>query len=153
MRGLILHKLIEEVFTGETPDAEGDLKGRAAELLAQLMAESEDGAMPPEPDELGATAWRTLRLPEIEALRPSLRAECALWGSSDVRTLLSGRADAVALTDGAVAAVLDWKSDVNPTAETIAAHSGQVRTYMRALACSRGALVYMTSGKIMWLEA
>lgn len=152
IRGLILHKLLEEVLTGETPDVEAILKARAAKLLAQLMAEAKGDSTPPEPDELGATVWRTLRLPAIEELRPSLRSECALYGAPDERTLLSGRADAVAFAEGAIAAVLDWKSDVNPSAESIAAHSGQIRTYMHTLACPRGALVYMTSGDIVWLE-
>ena len=38
-RGVILHKLMEEVLTGETQDAAPDLESRATELLAQLGRE------------------------------------------------------------------------------------------------------------------
>jgi exodeoxyribonuclease-5 len=35
-RGLILHKLMEEVLTGETPEAEAVLTERAADLIRAL---------------------------------------------------------------------------------------------------------------------
>ena len=35
-RGLVLHKLIEEVLTHETADGQASLKARARDLLAQL---------------------------------------------------------------------------------------------------------------------
>lgn len=154
VRGLILHKLIEEVLTGEVDEEPKALSARAGELLAQLLAEVEDpkGASP-DPSELTSTIVKTLHLPEIAAMRSALRAECALYAATDETTLLAGRGDAVALGANGVEAVLDWKSDFNPSPETVADHTAQVRLYMRALNTERGALVYMTTGKIVWVDA
>jgi hypothetical protein len=49
--------------------------------------------------------------------------------------------------------VVDWKSDVAPTAKDFRAHADQIRHYMAALDAARGALVYMTSGTVLWVEA
>jgi hypothetical protein len=61
--------------------------------------------------------------------------------------------DAIAVRDGRVSVVVDWKSDVAPSAEDIRAHAGQIRHYMAAVDAARGALVYMTSGTVQWVEA
>jgi CRISPR-associated exonuclease Cas4 len=68
VRGLTLHKLIEEILTGETREDEEELIERASELLRQLETEAEDGAVAPDPAELAATVLRTLRIPDVARL-------------------------------------------------------------------------------------
>ena len=74
-RGLILHKLIEEVLTGETSDTMADLIARA-EILIRAMgcAVANDPATGLVPAELASCVVRALSLPEIAALRPCLVA-------------------------------------------------------------------------------
>jgi ATP-dependent exoDNAse (exonuclease V) beta subunit len=154
IRGLILHKLMEEVLTGESIEEPTALCARAEELLEQLWAEVENPtAARPAPQEMAATVARTLRLPEIAAMRPSLRPECAVYAALDGNRLLGGRGDAIAVAASGVDAVLDWKSDYNPNADTVAEHSAQVRLYMQALNTERGAVVYMTTGNVVWVDA
>lgn len=153
VRGLVLHKLMEEVLTGELADDVQTLVRRADELLSQL--EAADGAMPamPDPDELGTTIARTLALPEIAQLRHGLVAEVSVFSTlSDVDTLsLTGRADALYMEDDQVRIVIDWKSDVKPTDSEVEIHAAQLRVYMRAARAERGALVYFSSGQVHWL--
>ncbi|TIQ75356.1 MAG: hypothetical protein E5X64_38600, partial [Mesorhizobium sp.] len=101
------------------------------------------------------TAWRTLHLPEIAALRPRLVPEWpiyALVADASEPTALAGRIDAVALDNGRAAVVLDWKSDIAPTEEDMRIHAGQLGDYLRTTGASRGALVYMTLGTVRWVE-
>jgi exodeoxyribonuclease-5 len=93
-RGTILHKLMEEVLSGETQDTGAELECRATERLAQLGREpSADPKSGISPKEMAATVARILSLPEIAALRPLLTPELTVFGSeSDGRneTLDSG---------------------------------------------------------------
>ena len=66
---------------------------------------------------------------------------------------MSGRADAVAYKEGALAVVFDWKSDVAPSAADRALYAGQLAQYLRVLGGERGAIVYMTSGLVQWVAA
>src|SRR5258705_239992 len=72
-RGLVVHKLLEEVLTGETADRGEALEIRARDLLAQLgiteAARPEDG---PHAPELVATTLRALAIPEIAGCRSRL---------------------------------------------------------------------------------
>ena len=152
-RGSILHKLMEEVLTGETAGHAEALQARAAELLAQLGLEDfDDAAAGPSGAEMGATAARALQLPEILALRPRLVPEFRVYaGAIDgSRALLTaGIADAVAIDDtGRIDVVVDWKSDVNPGAAQIAMYRGQVRDYLDATAARTGLIVFLDSGRI-----
>jgi hypothetical protein len=65
-RGLVVHKLLEEVLTGETADRAEALEIRARALLSQLgiseAARPEDG---PHAPELATTTLRALAIPEI----------------------------------------------------------------------------------------
>jgi CRISPR-associated exonuclease Cas4 len=97
-----------------------------------------------------------MRLPEIAALRSELVPELPVYGmlgDAADQTALAGRADAIAVRDAQVSVVVDWKGDVAPTAADVQAHAGQIRHYMAALNAARGALVYMTSGAVQWVEA
>jgi ATP-dependent exoDNAse (exonuclease V) beta subunit len=101
-RGLVLHKLIEEVLTHETADDQASLKARARDLLAQRgLADTEDPALGPCSSEIAASVERALQLPEIVALRPWLpefRVYAAAT-SDRIIMLTAGVADAVAFDD------------------------------------------------------
>jgi ATP-dependent exoDNAse (exonuclease V) beta subunit len=156
-RGLLLHKLMEEVLTGETSDGEAELKSRANVLLAQLGLEDHaDPSAGPSSDELAATIKRTLELPEIVELRYGLVPEYWVYSGAEADNLVSvtaGIADAVALDDaGQLKVVVDWKSDVAPTATVAEQYRGQVRDYLAATGAASGLVVYMTSGKVDRIE-
>jgi ATP-dependent exoDNAse (exonuclease V) beta subunit len=130
-RGTILHKLIEEVLTGETCDAQTDLETRAAELVRHMGQEpAADPKVGISAVELAATVLRTLALPDVAALRPRLVPELPLFGSQTQEggeILLSGQVDAIAFDDaGAIDAVVDWKSDVAPDASSIGHYRQQI---------------------------
>ena len=46
----------------------------------------------------------------------------------------------------------DWKSDVNPDAAAQSAHAAQLRDYLVITGAERGAVVYMSSGHVSWIE-
>jgi ATP-dependent exoDNAse (exonuclease V) beta subunit len=154
VRGLILHKLMEEILTGEVAEEVEQLADRAQILMQELAIDSADAGAMPSKDEIAATASKTMQLPEIAALRPALIPELPIYGMLDGdihQTALAGRADAIALEDGLASVVLDWKSDIAPTSDDIQAHAAQLRHYMAAISAGRGALVYMTSGTVHWI--
>lgn len=108
LRGILLHKLMEEFLTGELGEDEREVTDRSSVLLGQLVAGATEFGTLPDPTELAATALRTLRLPEIAVLRPRLLPELAVWSNQD-GALIAGRADAVAYDGEAPDVVLDWK--------------------------------------------
>ncbi len=148
-RGLILHKLIEEVLTGEVDEDATALEDRAGELAA--TCDLDIGQI--EPDELAATVLKTLSLPRVMELRPRLLPELPVYASvaSDTEEQITvGIADAIALTpDGAVEVVVDWKSDIAPTGQAVDGYRGQVGAYIRATGAQRGLIVLMTSGTVI----
>lgn len=157
-RGLILHKLMEEVLTGETPEAEATLTDRAADLIRAFgkvpVADSATGLCA---GELASCVARTLALPEIAALRPELLAEFpvyALNGEGSELVATAGIADALTIgSDGRPVAVVDWKSDVNPNAQTLDHYRAQVSAYLDMTGADRGLIVLMTSGRIIEVQA
>jgi len=154
VRGLVLHKLMEEVLTGELAEDLSAFIRRAGELLVELPIDSSDPAAFPAAREMGSTAWKTLHLAEIAALRPELMPEFPLYAMLDNEvgeTALAGRADAIAFDKGQASVVLDWKSDVAPTSQDTRIHAAQLRDYMTAIGAPRGAVVYMTSGVVHWV--
>jgi len=154
MRGLVLHKLMEEVLTGELAEDLSAFVRRAGELLVELPIDASDEAVFPAAEEMGSTAWKTLHLVEIAALRPELLPELPLYAMLDNEVgamALAGRADAIAFDRGQASVVLDWKSDVAPTSQDTRIHAAQLRDYMAAIAAPRGAVVYMTSGFVHWV--
>jgi hypothetical protein len=48
--------------------------------------------------------------------------------------------------------VVDWKSDVAPTAEILEHYRGQVRTYLEITDAERGLIVLATSGRVISVE-
>jgi hypothetical protein len=149
LRGIVLHKLMEVFLTGELKDDEGAAVQRAAALLDDIEAATLP--QPPDPQELGRAAYRTLHLPEIEALRPSLVAEVPMWERAG-DDFLAARGDAVGIEGDTVTAVIDWKSDVEPSAEEHSTYVGQVEDYCRASGAPIGAIVYMTRGNVHWVK-
>jgi len=150
-RGLVLHKLMEEVLTGETSDDTASLTARAAELLSQINAPG----VAIEPTELAATIARTLQLSQVAELRPRLMPECRVYGreaSGNEEILISGIADALALgPDSTIDVVIDWKSDVDPDAASLAHYREQLGTYRAATGAARALLVMMTTGNVIEL--
>ena len=63
VRGLLLHKLMEEVLTGELLEDIGQFADRARALLAELALESAEDDAVPDYDEIAAIACRTSVLP------------------------------------------------------------------------------------------
>lgn len=157
-RGLILHKLMEEVLTGETDEAEATLTDRAADLVRAFgkvpVADPATGLCA---GELAGCVARTLALPEIAALRPELLAEFpvyALNGEGSELVATAGIADALTIgSDGRPVAVIDWKSDVNPNAQTLDHYRAQVSAYLDMTGADRGLIVLMTSGRIIEVQA
>ena len=153
VRGLLLHKLLEEVLTGELVEEVGRFANRARELIAELVLDPDDDGLP-DADEIAAVAWRTLQLPDIAALRERLVAEWpvyALLEGRSNRSALAGRIDAIAYAGDRAEVVVDWKSDVDPSDADIRLHAGQLEDYLRATGAPRGALVYMTPGLVRWV--
>lgn len=157
-RGLVLHKLLEEVLTGETADDAAALAKRAGDLIRDLGHEpGTDPASRLSADEMAGTVVKTLALPKIAAIRSRLVPELPVYGSGQddgVELAISGIVDALAIgDDGKPALVLDWKSDVNPTAETSAHYRSQVQRYLDVTGIPKGLVVYVTTGDVLAISA
>lgn len=153
-RGLTLHKLLEEVLTGETPDASEALVSRARDLIIAIgQTPVEDAAIGLSPDELAGCVSRTLALPEIAALRPTLVPEFPVYAATKDEAgerVTAGVADATSFAaDGRAEVVIDWKSDVRPTSETLDHYVRQVRNYLEMTDTARGLIVLVTSGQVI----
>ena len=153
-RGTILHKLIEEVLTGETAEEEIALAARAETLIRALgLTVLDDPAQGLAPAELAGCVLRALALPEVAALRPRLVPEFPVYASAETDTheeAWRGIVDAIAFdADGAPEVVIDWKSDVDPSPEKLEHYRAQVRAYLDMTGAERGLIVAVTSGSIM----
>jgi ATP-dependent exoDNAse (exonuclease V) beta subunit len=156
VRGLLLHKLMEEVLTGELSDRVPTLAARAGELIVQLVPYVSEETVVPDTNEIASTVRRTLELPDVAAIRPRLVPEWPIYTLlEDTAELgaLCGRIDAIAYENGRPVVVVDWKSDVRPGENDVRAHLTQLEDYLRATGAMRGAIVYMTSGRIEWMES
>lgn len=153
-RGIILHKLIEEVLTGEMVEAEAALIARAEALTRAIgRPVAPDPAQGLVPAELASCVLRALALPEIVALRPGLLPEFPVYASTltkEQEEATAGIADAIAFgADGAPQVVVDWKSDIAPAPETLEHYRAQVRAYLDTTQAERGLIVLATSGVII----
>ncbi len=154
LRGILLHKLVEEILTGELVEDDVSVRERARALLGQLVGVQglATGSVP-DGDEAATTALRTLRLPDVASLRSGMIPEVSVWASQTSELLVAGRADAVVIGDGgSVISVLDWKSDVAPSPADRAHHAGQLSAYLAAIGAPRGAVVYMSLGETVWVH-
>jgi ATP-dependent exoDNAse (exonuclease V) beta subunit len=155
LRGVVLHKLMEEFLTGELDERDhAQVEERAKMLLHELTGLTEESPpSTPDPSEMARTAARTLTFTGIAALRPHLVAEVPIWSASEGGALTAGRADAVAVQRDVLRAVLDWKSDVSPSGDDRAHHAAQLKDYLDAIGAPKGAVVYMSLGEVVWIEA
>ncbi|WP_316168687.1 MULTISPECIES: UvrD-helicase domain-containing protein [unclassified Bradyrhizobium] len=151
LRGIILHKLMEEFLTGELEEDEQAAVSRAQALLRQLQAETDGRQQPPDPAEMARCALRALAMPEVAALRSCLIPEVPVWAAGE-GYLVAGRADALAIRGERIEVAIDWKSDVNPSATARQAYAGQLRDYLEATGAKKGLIVFLTLGEIAWIE-
>ena len=152
-RGTILHKLIEEVLTGETAETLPALAARAETLIHALgRPVMDDPVQGLTPAELAGCVVRALSLPEVAELRPGLVPEFPVYASTATdahEEASAGIVDAIAFdADGAPDVVIDWKSDVDPSPETLDHYRAQVRAYLDMTGAKRGMIVAVTSGAI-----
>jgi exodeoxyribonuclease-5 len=156
-RGLILHKLLEEVLSRECLESEEELRRRAEHLIRQVGAEP---ALTPAaglcPAELAGTVVRALELPEVAAIRDALIAEVPVYGieeGKDGECAIFGIADAFAVSaDGKPQLVIDWKSDVRPNLQATEHYRNQVRRYLEVTGIPRGLVVFVTTGEVVQVE-
>jgi exodeoxyribonuclease-5 len=157
-RGLVIHKLLEEVLTGETPDSPAALNERAATLIHALGKSTvEDPMTGLSPVEIAGCVVRTLQLPQIAALRPTLLPEFPVYSSKTINgteQATAGIADAMSVApDGSAQIVIDWKSDVDPKPETVEHYRAQVASYLRTTGATNGLIVFVTTGAVVQVEA
>ncbi|WP_407150457.1 UvrD-helicase domain-containing protein [Bradyrhizobium sp. ORS 86] len=152
VRGILLHKLMEELVTGELDENAETVIARAALLRDQLPPPSSFGPGP-DPTELATTVLRTLQLPDIKPYRARLVAELPIYGIAPTSSdqLIVGRADAVADDEDSGKIAFDWKSDVAPKESDRATYRQQLGQYLHVIGAQRGAIVYMTSGRVDWI--
>jgi exodeoxyribonuclease-5 len=156
-RGVILHKLIEEVLTGETEESVPALTARAETLIRALgQPVTRDPASGLTPAELVGCVIRALSTPEVAALRPRLMPEIPVYASTalqDYEEATAGIADAIAVSPaGKPLVVIDWKSDVAPTTEMLEHYRSQVRAYLDITDAERGLIVLATTGRVLLVE-
>jgi ATP-dependent exoDNAse (exonuclease V) beta subunit len=149
VRGMVLHKLLEEVLNHELQDDVEALRQRAAELLAQLGANDHaDPAKGPSSEEIANSVRKTLELPLVAKHRSKLVPEFTVYGAAAQNDggllCTAGICDAVAYGDAKAAAILDWKSDVAPTIEVQRKHAAQLQNYLKLTNCPLGYVVYVT---------
>lgn len=151
-RGSIIHKLIEEILTGEQAGERTVLADRARLLQSQMLsiAEPGDDEKLAEPDEMVATALLALDHVDIAPLRGLIVPEVSVWGR-DGEHFVAGRADALVIRNQKVLGVLDWKSDVAVTAETRARYLQQVLDYVGLTGAIAGAVVFASTGEVLWV--
>jgi hypothetical protein len=64
-------------------------------------------------------------------------------------TVTYGIADAIAVDGSGVKLIIDWKSDVSPTEQTVAAYKQQIGEYLTAVGVHDGLIVFPTTGKVI----
>ena len=147
-RGLILHKLMEEVLTGETVDDDARVRARARELIEQQeLVDSTDASARISSVGMAEMVIRTLERPEIASLRPRLVPEYWVYGcdfEGRKMAVTAGIADAVTFDDdGRIDVVVDWKSDARLRERQIRIYREQVGSYLKATGARTGHIVYL----------
>lgn len=96
---------------------------------------------------------RALKLPQVAELRGSLVPEYPVYAAIQTERQEEakvGVADAISFgPNGTPQDVVDWKSDVAPTAETIERYCAQVRAYLDMVDAQRGLIVLVTPGTVI----
>lgn len=151
-RGVLLHKLLEEMVTGELAAESTVVAARALELADELRALEMSEPVHPDPLECAETALRARRDPQLDLLWSTLEAEVPVFAKDQDGVFVSGRADALSIVDGRIEAVIDWKSDLDPSPARRSAYTHQIKSYLEVTGASRGALVYVSRGEIVWVN-
>jgi exodeoxyribonuclease-5 len=157
-RGLVIHKLFEEVLNGETDDDLARLTARAAQLITELgRTAARDPAAGLVAAEMAGCVVRSLAVPDIAVLLPSLAAELPVYSSvsdGEAETATAGVVDAASVDqDGKLVAVVDWKSDVAPDSGVIDRYREQVLSYLDATGAAFGLIVFVTTGIVVKVAA
>jgi exodeoxyribonuclease-5 len=157
-RGLVMHKLLEEILTGEIAEERTALDARADELLRELgqtPAKSAETGF--SPAEIARSVLAALQLPEILAVRQTLIPECHVYSAavdSEAETITFGIADAIAFaTPQSPSLVVDWKSDVHVDEKLVTVYRKQVASYLRATGIPEGLIVFVTTARIERVSA
>jgi CRISPR-associated exonuclease Cas4 len=141
LRGIVLHKLMEELLVGFVAADATSLTQRASELVSQLSFEE---SVKPDPSELASASLRTFYHIQLDDYRAHLVPEIPLFGMRSENELVSARADAIAIVNGVPAAAFDWKSDADPGANLREAYRLQLLDYLSLCGAPTGAIVYMS---------
>jgi len=146
IRGLIIHKLLEEILTGETSP---DYLHQRADLLIRQIYDSKD-IQPPisiNSNQICEGIQRALELPQIHPLLNSLIPECPVYNritEDSTTSVVAGIADAVSFSqDGIPQLIIDWKSG-----QIESHHEQQIGAYMNATGIDRGLLVYIDLAQV-----
>ena len=138
-RGRIVHKLLEELITGEL--AEDDLPQRVATLISQTDLTTELDV-----EDLARKIRVTWNLSHVVDVRNQLVAELPLAHArregNDIE-ITTGVADAVAVArsaEGDALLVIDWKSD--KTNHHVDVYRKQLGAYLKLLDAPRGLLIF-----------
>ena len=154
-RGLILHKLMEEIITGELGEAESVVKRRTLELIAELgCVPTDDPRQGLSADEMAGCVVLALQIPEVAQLRPRLMAEIPVFRNSEnEKTVASGIVDAIALNEqGLPEVIVDWKSDVDPEQRKLDHYRAQMRFYLEVTGATKGLIVLLTQGSMIPID-
>ncbi len=151
-RGILLHKIMEEIINDEVAPTADELAARAAVLAAQLQPLQSDAAV--DPNEVAECALRAWRLPEVAGLHGRLEAEVEVAGVDEStpgsRVVWGGIADAVAVAaDGSPDVVIDWKSDRYLSDDRIRHYQEQLSAYLHLTGAREGMLVLATTGQVI----
>lgn len=146
VRGQVIHRLIEEILTGETPLDQ--ITERAEFLSAQIQSYPEIELPDPiDPEEISLRVARALQLPQIHPIIDSLVPECPVYNfvsENGMSSVVIGIADAISFSvDGTPQLIIDWKSG-----QVEAHHEEQIAAYMRATGINHGLLVYVDSAQV-----
>jgi hypothetical protein len=138
LRGIVLHKLMEELLVGFVKADPTALTQRAIELVDQL---SFDEGAKPEAAERASAALRTFNATQLDNCRADLVPEFPLlFGMRSKTELVLARADAIAIVEGRPTAAFDW----NPDANVREAYRLQLLEYLALCGALTGAVVYMS---------
>ncbi|MDE2826820.1 MAG: UvrD-helicase domain-containing protein [Bacteroidota bacterium] len=146
VRGQVIHRLIEEILTGETTFDQAT--ERAEILVTQIQSYPE--IEPPDsidPVEISLRVARALQLPQVRPIIDSLVPECPVYNfvsENGASSVVVGIADAISFfPDGTPQLIIDWKSG-----QVEAHHEEQIAAYMRATGVNHGLLVYVDSAQV-----
>jgi len=96
-------------------------------------------------------------MPEIAALRPRLIAELPVYGIGEedaVELATFGVVDALCVSaDGTPELVIDWKSDVSPSASAANHYRQQVSRYLEVTGIPAGLVVFVSTGELLQVTA